>query len=377
MPQPRNRRQSRPSAFTLIELLVVIAIIAVLIALLLPAVQQARESARRTHCRNNLKQIGLALHNYHDIYNQLPPGDVNANRVGGVTEGSATNQVSNIVMTAVILPQIDQAPLFTRFNWSLAMGPALFTGTPPNTAGLAGGWPNANSGFINGVQGPDPRATIISAYLCPSDTVGNSLLVATDAQHYSTGGLVGRTNYLPCGGSRGWGANGTYNSAGIQTAVRTLSNGVIVRDRGMFGHNGGANFRDVTDGLSNTAMFGEVRQSVGTDTLRGIVNTDQSAAWSCYTWVSNFIVVHPDVDPNHINNVRYFINGQRDVIGMNPGPYTVTRANHHGGAASSAHAGGAQFVMGDGAVRFLSENMDKFVYAYLKYASDGQSVGEY
>src|SRR5690554_1438742 len=101
----RSRQQYR-SAFTLIELLVVIAIIAVLIALLLPAVQQAREAARRSQCKNNLKQIGLALHNYHDIYNTLPPGVVH--KAGGLN----TAGLADYGWGTFILPQLEQTALF-------------------------------------------------------------------------------------------------------------------------------------------------------------------------------------------------------------------------------------------------------------------------
>jgi len=116
---------SRRSGFTLIELLVVIAIIAVLIALLLPAVQQAREAARRTQCKNNLKQIGLALHNYHDVYGVLPPahvydGRADSNPFGNrcTPGGAAGSQAifARAPWTVLILPYLDQAPLYNQFN---------------------------------------------------------------------------------------------------------------------------------------------------------------------------------------------------------------------------------------------------------------------
>ena len=106
------RRNAVARGFTLVELLVVIAIIAVLIALLLPAVQQAREAARRTQCKNNLKQIGLALHNYHDNYNALPPGWI------GVTNGGPDIYgLNGWGWASRILPQIDQSPLYNQLNF--------------------------------------------------------------------------------------------------------------------------------------------------------------------------------------------------------------------------------------------------------------------
>lgn len=359
------KRSRRLRGFTLIELLVVIAIIAILIALLLPAVQQARESARRSDCRNKLKQIGLACHNYESDFKVFPPGDISASRVGGLTEGSAVHQVKNHVVTLFLLPYIDQAPLYKRFNMNHATGPVLFTAAPANTAGLAGGWPNANTNI---------RSNVLSAYLCPSDDAGNSLLDGgTDSNHYNTGGFVGRTNYLPCGGSRGWSTHGMYPVRNTEN----LPNGVTgVMAYGVFGHNGAATITAIRDGTANVAMFGEARQGIGTQTTKGIVNREHSAAWSCYTWVSNFIAVHPNLDPNHINNRRYHINGPREFPGM-VGSGAVLHVNHHGGAASSAHAGGAHFVMADGAVRFINETISVPVYALLSYAADGRPVGNF
>jgi len=357
--------------FTLIELLVVIAIIAVLVALLLPAVQQAREAARRSECKNKLKQIGVAIHTYHDSYGQFPPGDISANRIGGHTEGSATNHVKNHVATLFILPYIDQTALYDQFNWDLATGPSIFAS---NTAGTAGGWPNANTPLI---------ATIIPAYLCPSDTVGNTLLNNTDIQHYATTVVgdgnnptgVGRTNYLPCGGSRGWSTNSSFGPQA--NSSRTMPNGMTgIRDRGMFGHNGGASARDVTDGLSNALAWGEARQGQGTSTQGGIVDANHMAAWGCYTWISNFISVHPNASVTHIDNWRYHINGTRDNPLATNATYTY-QASHHGGAASSAHAGGAHFVLGDGSVRFLTETLDHNIYAYLHYIGDGETVQDF
>jgi prepilin-type N-terminal cleavage/methylation domain-containing protein len=355
----------RSKAFTLIELLVVIAIIAILIALLLPAVQQAREAARRTQCRNNLKQLGVAAHNYHDIYNQLPPGTIMPFR-SDLTTRNLNVPFKNISCMALILPQIDQAPLFNQLNFSLAMAPPQLE----SPGGPEGGWPNANTNA--------GRNTVLSAYLCPSDNVGNSLLTAGDVNHHDTGGAVGRTNYQPCGGSRGWTTNQTYtvhaNSQRNLSAINAAW--TQIRDRGMFGHNGSANFRDVNDGTSNTCMFGEVRQQIGTNTQKGIVNNEHSSSWCCYRHCTGFINVHPDNDPNHINNIRYFINGARDVPGMTGSGATASVA-HHGGAASSAHVGGAHFVMGDGAVKFLSENMDRYLYAFLQFTADGIPPGDF
>lgn len=366
----------KKSGFTLIELLVVIAIIAILIALLLPAVQQAREAARRTECKNKLKQIGLALHNYHDTHGVFPPGVINP-----VTNNAAHvafyggQMAKNTPATVMILPFIDQAPLYNQFNFSLATGPAT---NGSGSTSVIGGWPNANTPLI---------ANEIPAFLCPSDSVQGTLLDVDNNEYSVTkagdgnqGRGVGRTNYMMAGGSRGWPGNNLWSKCD-QTS-RTMPTGLTgVRDRGMFGFNGAARIRDIIDGTSNVFAFGEATQSIGATTIKGIVNTSHSSAWGAYSWVSNFINVHPDpptgTSPN--NNTRYAINGPRDTAGSTSGgtALTTTLRSHHGGAASSRHEGGAQFLMGDGAVRFVSENIDASTYAFLHYIGDGNVVGEF
>ncbi len=156
----------RRRGFTLIELLVVIAIIAILIALLLPAVQQAREAARRTQCRNNLKNWGLALHNYHDQANQFPPGAITGQ---GGSWGTS--------FYAALLPQIDQAPLFNRL---------VFTGNHP-------GWTGSGGGGINGAAVGN---IFIPPMFCPSSPYeqmiqdGNGGAVMTAASYVGISGAV-------------------------------------------------------------------------------------------------------------------------------------------------------------------------------------------
>lgn len=368
------KRSRRLRGFTLIELLVVIAIIAILIALLLPAVQQARESARRADCKSKLKQIGLACHNYESNYKMFPPGDIHANRIAGITRpaltvaGSYAN-VKNMVATVLLLPYIDQAALFKKFNMNVAMGPAWHSATTESAGVIEGGWPNANTAA--------GREAVLSAYLCPSDTVGSSLLNKTDANHYNTGGAVGRTNYLPCGGSRGWDANASFQAH--QQSSRTIPDGSTgIRDRGIFGHQGAATITAIRDGTANVTLFGEARQGLGTATSRGLTDNNHAAAWCCYTHVSNFINVHPGGPgmTSTINNKRYHINGPRDVPG-----YTSSGAalniSHHGGTASSAHAGGAHFCMGDGTVRFISEAIDHNLYSLINFLDDAKPLADF
>lgn len=368
----RHVRKRR--AFTLIELLVVIAIIAILVALLLPAVQQAREAARRAECKSKLKQIGIALANYHDVHRILPPGDLSANLVNNITYGSGSEPVKNHTALLLLLPYVDQAPLYAEIDFDQATGIAQH----PNCASVAGTWAtNPNNVGADGPGGEEgPVHRVIAGFLCPSDSAAG--LVTRNAgghetQHYHLE-RHGRTNYLMAGGSRGWSSNQSWLAHAGST--RGMPSGPNVRDRGMFGHQGAARMRDIEDGSSNTIAFGEARQNDGTDTIAGISSSHYAAAWAAYSHVSNYVVVHPSSDTNHINNVRYHINGPRDVVGMT-GSGSPNRVRHHGGAASSAHVGGAHFLMGDGAVKFLTENIGVAQYAYLMYLGDGELIGDF
>ncbi|MDX2036897.1 MAG: DUF1559 domain-containing protein [Isosphaeraceae bacterium] len=202
--------------FTLIELLVVIAIIAVLIALLLPAVQAAREAARRAQCVNNLKQLGIALHNYHDVTGAMPFGQ----GPFGWNDWNAQT---------FLLPYMEQTPLYNSINFS---------------NGISGGAPNnAFNSTIQRVQ--------VAGFLCPSDT--NRL-----------SSPFGHINYAACQGSNpqffGAGFNGLFGWVVNNNPEASSDN---VANRGRSGNS--INFRGVTDGLSNTAAFSEKVMGIGSN----------------------------------------------------------------------------------------------------------------
>jgi len=199
--------------FTLIELLVVIAIIAILIALLLPAVQQAREAARRTQCRNNLKQLGLALHNYHDTHNVFPPGVVDLRPGTASTNSSNADAQNHIGWSCFLLPFLDQAPLYNDISTA--------------TANFVFSWADAdNDGTSADADRIPQHLTVLPAYICPSD---------------------------PSDGINKGSGKSNYKGVCSNNAVFTNSTA-----NGSLFHNSKIRIRDYTDGTSNTCMVGEV-----------------------------------------------------------------------------------------------------------------------
>lgn len=338
---------SRKSGFTLIELLVVIAIIAILIALLLPAVQQAREAARRTQCKNNLKQLGLALHNYHDNSLVFPPGHI------GHTAGNTALNFQGFAWSTMILPFVDQAPLYNvlanRFSSNV---PYATTLTPAPTA--------AEVAAI---------ATPQAALRCPSD-VGSNLVnvsavsVGTTTAPYTN--AVGRSNYP---GVAGVWLNGTTWD-GLETP--TQANWTIANFRGIFAENSRVGIRDMTDGTSNCIVVGErctpsseANTSVGNATWVGCIDrTTQLGRSSVYGDAAQRINV----------NV-----GSGTPVNTTGATATITAAGPRGqnSGFSSLHTGGAHFLLGDGTVRFLSENIDITTFRNLARVNDGNVIGEF
>jgi prepilin-type N-terminal cleavage/methylation domain-containing protein/prepilin-type processing-associated H-X9-DG protein len=328
-----STRNPRPG-FTLIELLVVIAIIAILIALLLPAVQQAREAARRTQCKNNLKQYGLALHNYHDTNRMFP--------IGGTRDRDAPPGVSWQVR---VLPFVDQAPLYNELDMAGQL-PATSYLAPANRYDLP------YQILSNGRQF---RQVTLPFVMCPSEP---SSAVVSDWAQASYGGSVGsqptsaNAGCMPFSGVSLLPGGTNFGSSSDKSLIS-----------GMISRNGAAiSIADVTDGTSNTIHVGEVTP--------GCAPADRSS-WS-----------HSVGSPNAEGHTLVPINDFTTCPGRNANtrfPACTAQSNWqfmHG--FRSPHTGGAHFLFVDGTVRFLSENIDHAnVYQALGGRADGRVVGDF
>ncbi len=310
---PRNR------GFTLIELLVVIAIIAILIALLLPAVQQAREAARRSHCKNSLKQIGLSLHNYHETHRVFPSGWITASGANpfGTTPGStcpgstSSSAVGNAPWTIMVLPFMDLANLYHQYD------------SNKNIA-----WAN-QSGYTGATENFDVWQASVSTYVCPSDPRAveqNNL-----GCYYGVQG--GGSNYA-CGG---------------QTPLRIMDN------RGVLHANSRNSFRNVTDGTSNVFLVGESKYQLSA------AESTKPNGWASAGVTGSFAA--SGVVAATFNQINTVI---------------ATAARNHADQTShfgSFHVGGCHFLMADGSVHFVSENIDLATYQTLGNRADGIPIG--
>ncbi len=314
--------------FTLIELLVVIAIIAILIALLLPAVQQAREAARRTQCKNNFKQMGLALHNYHDTFSVFPSATGNIGQVFT----AATDQVKNHTGFLMLLPYIDQAPLYNQFNFNLATG-IRNTGAGTVIGGTTAATnPNLSLSTI-----------IIPAFLCPSDN-GSRIYPNADATY-------------GCGV-----ANSARSTIGFSVQVNNgggLWSNEAISTRALFGLNSASSIRDISDGSSNTVAMVET-------TLE--VDDGRCQSWACSSHVGQGVTMYTS---RGINNFRCCSWRTPPNAQFQPG------RNGEFSEPGSLHTGGIHVLMGDGTVRFISENIDATTRINLAKISDNTTIGEF
>ncbi|HET6423742.1 MAG TPA: DUF1559 domain-containing protein [Planctomycetaceae bacterium] len=325
---------SKRRGFTLIELLVVIAIIAILIALLLPAVQQAREAARRTQCRNNLKQIGLALHNYHDNFNTLPLGSRNA--IGAI--GNDWGQS----WWVGVLPYIDQGPLFNGY-----------TQVGDNTGYVL------NANYLNGKG--------FAARLCPSSPMGEFEWTP----HNGPGNPgVAVTHYTGIAGAYPDYSNAARNfdTAGVGGEPVGI-NGT----GGVLFFNSRIRIGDISDGTTNQLMVGE--QS---DWLIETATGQKRIA--IHSWPHGMFMGSPG--PNYWRmfntaTLRYRPNYKQAEGGHNCHCCAATGVCGNAGnnnPIQSAHAGGVHCLLADGSVKFYSENMNLETWLRLALRDDGKPL---
>ena len=330
----RSRR-----GFTLIELLVVIAIIAVLIALLLPAVQSAREAARRIQCVNNCKQLGLALHNYHDVNGGFPPGRIW--KQGQFGCGYNFFQCQDTSWFVLMLPMFEQGNLANAFNYQLGSGGPL----APLPLGF----------FANSTV----AATKMAMFQCPSDEPRDFQITPSYVGGALSGPVASKGNYVASWGNTQWDqSNITVNSQTINY------------QQSAFGHDGNIGIARMTDGTSNTIMVAEIIQGSRFD-IRGVI-------WQSVPGGSHY-------------GARFTPNKAKDVYGspvtgdqLNQTFFCVNepflpctggvgdRASYAG--SRSRHPGGVNTLFGDGSVRFTKDSINAQVWLAIHSINGGEVI---
>lgn len=348
-----KRRIRNRSGLTILDVVVSIVILLVLAALLLPSVRISGEAARRSQCKNNLKQIGLALCNYHDVHEAFPPGWIAADTPA---------KSSGFGWGLQILPYIDQARLFERFDRHHRLA-------------------DKASGNLQLI------ATTLTAYRCPSDS-------GAAAVQSPSGPFLGATNYV---GNFGVGIPSTYSTA-VGSEAKLVNTEFL---QGMFGPNSNVRIQDVKDGMSNVVLVGERR--LLQDGVEWPIGKEDGPFNSYWAGIPNINTVSPLAIVATATGGRIELNGEDDPLpemgnlsavasseGQQSLPYFAINKNLRLGVTlsgknqnmvtagfSSWHTGGCQMVLADGTVRFVSENIDPTIYTNLMRRSDGETLGEF
>ena len=325
--------------FTLVELLVVIAIIGILVGLLLPAVQAAREAARRMQCSNNLKQIGLSLHNYESAHRRFPPGDcVRIPTTGGELPQASTHPY--------ILPFLEGGNSWNTFDFRFQVN-----GNAANT---------------------QARIQIIPSFTCPSEIAPVRSIVARIIDAAST-------NYAQCLGA----------TSDVWPAAKGQNHGIFYR-------NSPTRIAEIIDGTSNTALFGEIKKGPnGPGSLAVVAAGSQddfrvATRPAATTWTGNDTLV-PPADCENRATSAWLYRGLQYYRGLLVATYynhtltpnakfrdCVTTGLYHGHvAARSYHTGGVQIAIADGSVRFVSDGIDGITWRAAGTMANGEVLGDW
>lgn len=333
-----NRR-----AFTLIELLVVIAIIAILIALLLPAVQQAREAARRSTCKNNMKQLGLAIHNYADVYNEYMPFNWAPNFAARSSLSTASNNSGTSSLFRAMLPYIDQAPLNAK--WTTTNNRNNLSQNPWQTL----------------------AATVIPGFQCPSNPMP-AVNASRISRENGTQRNMARTDYRGSMGietGRGqhhterWRNNRRVDGAGNWSDWNIGRNAGRLHQSGCFSPHNSARLAQISDGTSNTIAMVESHPWIGGTGANNRERPNLARAHINGSWAAAaFTVVSLS---NTVNGYSHHQNNDDRNFSM-----------------GSSHTGGAHMLMADGTVKFLNDSVDRNGVQYsLATRAGGDVVGEF
>ena len=335
----KNRLSRR--AFTLIELLVVIAIIGILIGLLLPAVQKVREAASRMKCTNNLKQIGLALHNYHDANNVFPPGYVDGNTN---PDSTPDNDVGpGWGWASFTLPYIEQGNLYKQINFSQPVG----TG-------------------VNAQVSLQP----LTIFQCPSDPYQQNVPVY-DSSFTSPIATVAHGNYLGCNGWRE-----CFNAAGGGGGLNGndgLNGPAGLAGAGLFYRNSRSTFASITDGTSNTIIVGERSGNHSPSTWTGAVTGGRCPAWMANQPPTPYVPPPgPPYDNADFDEALVLSHGNATHVPSADFPIFDPDTFY------SMHTGnGANFLFGDGSVHWLTSSIDPNTYQALCTMAGGEVLGSW
>jgi prepilin-type N-terminal cleavage/methylation domain-containing protein len=333
--------------FTLVELLVVIAIIGILVGLLLPAVQAAREAARRMQCGNNMKQIGLAIHNYEGVYKRYPNGSVDDDPKEATPRRlwDAGRHRKGTVLVK-LLPYMEQGPLFDSINFAGDVAAQL-----------------------NNVNGPNMQNRAMGIYRCPSDGTSARVFTRQD-QFYNYSLSIGNNNMDSQGGWCNVHPSNSFNTR----AAGVLGGNIFNNGANGHGHSGpyarpagisgvisrcdwSAKFSDLSDGTSNVIAAGEILPSCHDHHRGGWY--DANGQWTATTPRINFNTCRKQGIRDDAQNCNDFRNWMTS------------------GGFKSDHTGGAQFVLGDGSVQFLAQSIDYLTYQQLGSRNDGEVAGNF